>query len=224
VDRETSKQSSLTSMKNFGKFKKYGQYKHDMFEKMNLDLVKNKRILDVGCGAGTDAEIFIKEYGLDVYAIDIYKDENIKNIKNIKFKKAGIYKIPFADNMFDYVFLHDVLHHIDEKNQNRENHIKALKELERVTKKDGYIYIVEGNRFNPLFYPHMVKMKGHDHWRQSYFIASIVSVFTNSSFKFFECHLYPEKYIKFWEIYEKFMEKFMPKSLLAYNFAIIKIT
>lgn len=200
---------------------KYGQYKNDIFSKLEFNFEVNKKILDVGCGDGSDAEIFINEFGLDTYGIDIYKDEKINQIKELKFQKAGIYHIPLDDGFFDYVFLHDVLHHIDEKNQRFEKHIKALKELKRVTKKGGYIIIIEGNRYNPLFYPHMVKTLGHEHWKQSYFKEVVNQVFEDVKFKFFEAHFYTWG-IKFWKVYEFLMEKFSPKQFLSYNTAIIK--
>ena len=202
-------------------FWKYGQYKNDIFNKLDFKFEPNKKILDVGCGNGIDMEIFSKEFGLKVYGIDIYTDDSIKNIEKAEFKQAGIYKIPFEDNSFDYIFLHNVLHHIDEKNQSYEKHIEGLKELKRVANKDGSIIIIEGNRYNPLFYPHMVKMAGHNHWPQSYFKKVLKKVFNDIEFKFFEAHSYPWP-LWFWKKYEYFMEKFSPIQLLAYNVAIIK--
>ena len=122
--------------------------------------------------------------------------------------------------------LHSINHillniHIDEKNQNHKIHIQALNELKRVAKKNGYIIIIDGNRYNPLFYPHMVKMLNHNHWRQSYFKKIIKQVFITSQFKFFEAHNYPG-WLKFWKIYEWLMENLIPEKFLAYNVAIIK--
>lgn len=201
---------------------KYGQYKNDIFTKLNFNFTSRKKLLDVGCGDGSDSIIFIKEYKLNTHSIDIYKHANINKIKGIKFKKAGIYNIPYADSTFDYVFLHDVLHHIDEKKQSIKKHLKALNELKRVCKKGGYIIIVEGNRFNPLFYPHMVLMLGHNHFSQGYFKKIVSTVFPKAIFKFFEAHYYPHRFVSIWKIYEMIMETFMPSLFLAYNVSIIK--
>ena len=199
----------------------FGQYNDDFFNKLNFNLEKGKTILDVGCGPGTDAEIFIKAYGLKVYGIDIYEDENIKNLK-LNFKKGTIYKIPYKDSFFDYVFCHDVIHHIDEFRK-KKNYIKGLRELRRVCKKGGFIIIVEGNRYNPLFYPHMVKIRGHEHLAQGVFKRVVKEVFARDyvKFKFFEAHAYPFMLLLF-KIYEALMENFFPKRFLAYNAAIIK--
>src|SRR3989339_100409 len=148
---------------------KYGQYKNDIFQKMNFSYKKGKKILDVGCGDCTDIEIFINEFKLNTYGIDIYKHDNVGKLKGFKFKVASIKNIPYPDNYFDYVFTHDVLHHIDEKYQRRSNHVNALRELKRVCRKGGYIIILEANRYNPLFYPHMVLLEGHNHFKQGYF-------------------------------------------------------
>lgn len=202
---------------------KYGQYKKDVFEKINFNFEKGKRLLDVGCGDSSDAKIFIKEFKLKTYGIDIYEHENVKKLKGFKFKRASIQKIPYPNAFFDYVFLHDVLHHSD-KDQSYEKHISALKELRRVCKKNGYIIIIEANRYNPLFYPHMVILEGHNHFKQSYFRKIILDVFGEKVlFKTFEAHSYPPKLIGFFKIFEFISEKIpICKAFRAYNLAIVK--
>jgi ubiquinone/menaquinone biosynthesis C-methylase UbiE len=199
------------------------QYKDDTFNKLGFNFEQGKKILDVGCSDGSDAEIFIEKYGLKTYGIDIYEHENIKNIKRLEFKKASIFNIPYDDSTFDYVFLHDILHHVDEPKHRYAKHREGVQELKRVCKKGGFIIIVEGNRYNPLFYPHMVKMLGHNHFKQSYFKRIIKEIFPAITFKYFEAHFYPQRYLKIWKIYEKIMESLMPKSILAYNVAIINL-
>lgn len=200
----------------------FNQYKNDFFNKLNFNFQRGKKLLDVGCGPVTDAEIFIKHYGIEFYGTDVYKDNNVEKLK-LNFKLGSIYKIPFEDNQFDYVFVHDVLHHIDKKHS-KKLHLLALRELRRVCKKGGSILIVEGNRYNPLFYPHMVKLRGHEHFKQSYFLEIIKDVFAkdNIAFKFFEAHLYPRLLLPFFKIYEFIMEHILPKYFIAYNAAIIK--
>jgi len=205
------------------KLEAYGQYKKDIFEKLGVEFKKGAKILDLGCGDGVDSLILKNVFGLNAYACDIYQDNNFKIIKGVIFRKGGIFNIPYENNFFDYVFLHDVLHHVDEHKQRYEKHLKGLSELKRVIKKDGMIIIIEGNRYNPLFYPHMVKFRGHEHFRQDYFKKIILDVFPKAKFKFFEAHLYPQSFLAVFKVYEKIMEKIAPSPIKAYNVAIIKM-
>lgn len=201
----------------------FNQYKNDFFNKLQIDFKKGKKILDVGCGDGSDANIFIREYGLKFYGIDVLENPKIKLLK-INFKKAGINKIPHGTESFDYVFTHDVLHHINEENSSEEPIISGLRELNRVCKKNGLIIVVEANRFNPLFFPHMVLMKGHNHLPQKKFKSIIQKSFENNKiqFKFFEAHRYPDKFLKLFKIYEYIFEHFFPKQFFSYNAAIVR--
>lgn len=60
--------------------------------------------------------------------------------------------------------------------------------------------------------------------RYVYFKKLIREVFDNNvEFKHFEAHLYPAKFLKFFKIYERIMEKVSTlEPFLAYNAAIIK--
>lgn len=200
------------------------QYRRDIFMKLCFPFLKGKKILDIGCGDGEDARIFIEFYKLNTFAMDVYMDENIKTVKGLKFKKGSLYKLPYEANTFDYVFLHDVLHHVDEKDQKYENHIRCLKEIKRVVKQKGIIIVVEGNRYNPLFYPHMVKMRHHEHFKQVYFKYIFEKVFRKPKFIFFEAHLYPKRFYKLFKYYEMFMERCIPKQFLAYNVSIVDMS
>lgn len=201
---------------------KYGQYVSTTFKRLGFTFEPGRRLLDVGCGEGVYSRIFSLEFGLNVSAVDIYRHDNFGHIP-AAFEPGSIYSLPFESESFDYVFIHDVLHHIDEPAQRFDKHLEGLKELFRVARKGGHVIIVEGNRYNPLFYPHMVKMCGHDHWRQSYFLKCVRAGFPDShvSFSFFEAHVYPWA-VGFFKIYEFLMEKFAPRQFLAYNVAIIK--
>lgn len=202
---------------------KYSQYTNDFFNKLGVSFEKGKKILDVGCGDGTDAQVFIKSYGLDFYGVDIYESSNIKKRK-LKFKIGTIHKIPHKSESFDYVYTHDVFHHIEERKQSDSSILLGLKELRRVCKKKGFIVIVEANRFNPLFYPHMVLMKKHNHLTQSKFKRFVGQEFRkdNINFKFFEAHLYPARLLPLFKLYEYFLEKLSLTWFLAYNIAIIQ--
>ena len=201
----------------------YGQYKDDFFNKLNISFRKGRSVLDVGCGDGTDGKVFVQEYGLKYFGFDVYEHSNIGSA-GLRFQRGSIYNNPFTHRRFDYVYSHDVLHHVDEPKQRKSMHMKALMEMRFVCKKGGYVIIVEGNRYNPLFYPNMVKIHKHEHFTQKYFCALIKEIFAKDriEYKFFEAHLYPPLLLTVFKIYETIMERFSPKQFLAYNVAIIK--
>lgn len=199
-------------------------YQQDIFKKLAVDFRQGSKILDVGCGQGQDVLYLAKKYQCQVIGIDPISDKNWSKYKTktTDFKVGSIFKLPFADCQFDYLFLKDVLHHIDEEGQDFSTQQKGLKELKRVTKKGGQIIIVEANRANPIFYFHMTLMKGHKHFRRSYFRRLVSSVFDSVEFRSFESHVYPQKGMAIFKAIEKFMEQapfFEP--FLSYNIAII---
>lgn len=201
------------------------QFRKDFFQKLNFSFRRNGTLLDVGCGDGFDGEYLIQKYKIKYFGIDIYKDKAL-NAGKVTFRKASILAIPYPDKFFDYVFVHDVLHHVDEANNRGGKVIRALLELHRVCKKDGYVIIVEGNRYNVLGYLHMVRQLRHNHLTQHDFKKVIKKVFTDDVIVFdsFEAHVYPPRVKFFYKFYEVVMEKFLPGQFHAYNVAVIRKT
>mgnify|MGYP000352322874 CR=1 FL=1 len=122
----------------------WGQQKRFDLVKHHVEL-EHKRILDIGCGIGIYSEKFFKE-GAEVYGIDI-DPENIEKAKKIfpgiHFEIAQAEKLPFKDNFFDVVFLHEVLEHVEDDK-------KAISEALRVLKPGGKIIIFVPNRLFPF--------------------------------------------------------------------------
>lgn len=80
------------------------QYKSDIFKKLNMQFVKHARMLDLGCGDGVDAQIFIDRYKLHTYGIDLLKHENIDSINKLNFRIGSIYSIPFKNTSWNILF------------------------------------------------------------------------------------------------------------------------
>ncbi len=59
-------------------------------------------------------------------------------ITNVEFRQADVYELPFADELFDHVFVCFLLEHVTKPDQ-------VLKELKQVLKTDGTITVVEGD-------------------------------------------------------------------------------
>jgi ubiquinone/menaquinone biosynthesis C-methylase UbiE len=125
----------------FNKF--YDKFQNKAFDDLvhSLDL-NNKKALDVGCGVGRWA-IKIKKRGADVtgidFEIDRLKDAKLNPFaKGIKFEQMSASKMIYKNNTFDFSNSITVLQHIP-----YEEKIKAIQEMCRVTKKGGYIAIIE---------------------------------------------------------------------------------
>lgn len=110
----------------------------------NLDEINfaDKRVLEIGLGQGADAEQIIKRdgiySGLDLTEESVKRTKMRFSLKNLPFeavKQGSALEIPFADNSFDVVFSHGVLHHIPEIE-------KAQREIYRVLKPDGKLVVM----------------------------------------------------------------------------------
>ncbi|MDD4188412.1 MAG: class I SAM-dependent methyltransferase [Bacilli bacterium] len=107
------------------------------------------KVLDFGAGTGNLSRIFL-EKGCTVTALDVsQKSLNVLKDKltfnNLNTVLYNGFKLPFEDNTFDITATYSVLHHIPD-------YISAIKEMIRVTKKDGLVYIdheANENKWNP---------------------------------------------------------------------------
>jgi len=110
-----------------------------------------KKVLDLGCGSGRHT-VYLAKHGFDVYGIDV-APRGIKITNNwlkkeylgAKLKCGDIYKkLPYPDSFFDALISTQTLNH------NRiENIRKLIKEIERVLKLKGFIFITV-SRKRPL--------------------------------------------------------------------------
>jgi len=96
------------------------------------NLSKNSKILDVGCAKGFMLHDFSELIpGIEVQGIDIsnYAIENCMPSVKDSVQVADARDLPFEDDSFDLVISVTTIHNFD-----REECIKALKEIERVSK------------------------------------------------------------------------------------------
>jgi ubiquinone/menaquinone biosynthesis C-methylase UbiE/uncharacterized protein YbaR (Trm112 family) len=87
------------------------------------------RVLDIGCGVGNLGGMLTNE----IWGVDISKSLLCKAKDKLCyiFQASGYY-LPFADNTFNIVFLHGVLHHVEDPKA-------IIKEARRVIKPGGMI-------------------------------------------------------------------------------------
>ena len=106
-------------------------------------------VLDVDCGTGRYAEIFNCSY----FGIDSNKDHISSARKKHKgrFLTMDATSLAFPDNMFHYIFVVGLLHHMSDDEGTR-----AIREIKRLCRPGGGIVIIEpihpANKFNIVGY------------------------------------------------------------------------
>ena len=73
--------------------------------------VRNRRLLDAGCGNGVNSYLFNQKFKSDVTLLDV-EDLREDEAKAFPFIKSGIDTLPFNDKSFDVAFLQYVIHHL----------------------------------------------------------------------------------------------------------------
>jgi len=117
--------------------------------------IEGKTILDVGCGFGRlTLDIAEKNPESEVFGVDLFDsltgqarmNADVLGIKNVEFKTASAYALPFEDGSFETVFSFFMLHHLDEIP-------KGLLEIRRVLQKQGRFVAVEpiGHHHGPNY-------------------------------------------------------------------------
>lgn len=103
------------------------------------NLSAKSKVLDVGCGKGFMLYDLVSLIpGIDVRGIDVssYAIENaLPDVKHA-LQVADARKLPFKDNFFDLVISINTIHNLEKKEL-----AQALKEIERVSKKDKFITV-----------------------------------------------------------------------------------
>ncbi len=159
------KLSKDTKFAHLGKpgsiFSKGFQRRLDLILKV-VDL-RNKRILDLGCGEGVWLRKFLEFTSPEnVYGSDIDQESidtaiiNTPELKNSNLVVSVGEALPFKDNYFDTVFQNEVLEHVkDDK--------KVISECLRVLKPEGKLIVFTPNRGWP-FETHGMFFKNRYYW------------------------------------------------------------
>ncbi|OGE36808.1 hypothetical protein A3B45_00315 [Candidatus Daviesbacteria bacterium RIFCSPLOWO2_01_FULL_39_12] len=102
----------------------------------SLNLPKNSKILDIGCGGGFNLNI-LRKFG-EISGVDIEPKSieycKLRGFKNVRLIKKNSDKLPFRNNQYNLITCLDVLEHIDDDE-------KYLKEVNRILLRDGYLII-----------------------------------------------------------------------------------
>lgn len=112
--------------------------KNDQLISESLKNLKDKDVLEIGCGIGRITEFLAKNFkrvsGLDISKEAIkYAERRLSDYNNIDLKICNGSLVPYEDNRFDFVFSYLTLQHLP--------NLKSLKtylgEIKRVLKNNG---------------------------------------------------------------------------------------
>ncbi len=127
--------------------------------------IKDKNVLDDGCGSGYGSYHLKSKGAKRVTGIDIseeaieYAGKNYKN-ENLNFVQMDVTKLNFDDNTFDILTSFQVIEHIKDVN-------KYLAEIKRVLKNGGIALITTPNKQTSS--PNTIKPENPFHVKEYYY-------------------------------------------------------
>lgn len=112
----------------------------------HIDLSKQNKIIEVGCGVGAQTEILLERFphlhidGIDASASQLKRaKEHLKTAirdKRVSLQVADALQLPFKDDAYDGAFLCWILEHVQDP-------VGILSEVRRVLKPSGLVYCSE---------------------------------------------------------------------------------
>ena len=120
---------------------RYRNERHLLESLAGLD-VSGKELLEIGLGEGSDAERLIRQgavwSGVDLTAESVARVKTRLALRDLPYqqlRQGSVLSLPFADDSFDVVFSHGVLHHVPNIKQ-------AQAEIHRVLRPGGELVIM----------------------------------------------------------------------------------
>lgn len=107
--------------------------------------LEGAHVLDVGCGIGAYVAKF-HESGAHAFGVDIDTEKlaDAQREKNLDLLAHSVSEgLPFPDNFFDAVLLHEVIEHVADDRQ-------TIREAHRVVKHGGRVIVFAPNRLYPF--------------------------------------------------------------------------
>jgi ubiquinone/menaquinone biosynthesis C-methylase UbiE len=155
--------------------------------KMISLLPQHTTVLDAGCAAGRDCQVFYDKQ-INIVGIDISKgllEEARTNNPQIEFVEGNLLNLPFADTSFGGVYSHASLLHLETVEEVR----KALQEYNRVLVPHGILYLyVKKNTTNQKFAIVNDILSGHDRFFQYFTLEEIDTLIKQAHFEKIELY------------------------------------
>lgn len=130
-------------------------------------LTPGMRLLDVGCGPGTITVGLAEAVAPgDAVGIDVAEDvltsarehATTTGAGNLRFERASVYELPYADASFDVVHANQVLQHLSRP-------ADALREIGRVLRPDGIVAVRDADYATMTAWP---RLEAIDRWLALY--------------------------------------------------------
>jgi len=134
--------------------------RHLAVTEMPYQKIRNKKILEIGCGTGGHS-LFFASKGANIYSTDLTRErvesskKLIGHLNNLKaeFKVCDAENLPFKDSFFDIVYSNGVIHHTYDIK-------KAISEIHRVLKPNGKAFIMLYSKKSFMYYFNILLIKG----------------------------------------------------------------
>lgn len=136
--------------------------------------LRDRRILDIGCGMGMYVERF-REFSSLVHGVDVDPEKIAAASESLpNLQVAPGEHLPFEDASFDVILLNEVIEHVDDDR-------KTIQEAYRVLAPGGHIIIYAPNRLYP-FETHGFYFAGRYYFRLLPLLANWVPDFVRAYF------------------------------------------
>ena len=120
---------------------RYSRHRH-LLPCLDAIAFRGRDTLEIGLGQGADAEQMIRR-GAEWYGVDLTTESvnrvlmrlEIRKLKYRALKQGSVLSLPFADDSFDIVFSHGVLHHVPDI-------VTAQNEIWRVLRPGGVLIVM----------------------------------------------------------------------------------
>jgi 2-polyprenyl-3-methyl-5-hydroxy-6-metoxy-1,4-benzoquinol methylase len=130
-----------------------GNLSRKFLELLDLDSVKGKRVLDIGCGSGQYAVLLAQKgaivTGIDLSPVGIELAQKMAAVNGVAdrctFSVAQFSESDFPNEHFDIVYMHEVYHHAIK-------YLGIKEEVNRIAKPGAKILLAETIRGGPLLH------------------------------------------------------------------------